>query len=67
MNPLHDFDARLDRIETLWAELATAANNSPRYKKLLDDIHTESVDYLASVDAARGVDRDVRVTEGHTA
>ncbi len=52
-----DVYARLDRVKMLWVELAKASTKSKRYKELVDEIRTESVAYLAGVDAAIGADR----------
>jgi hypothetical protein len=57
MNTHHDVYARLERVKRLWIELATTSKKSAGYKSLVDEIHAESIAYLAGVDADRGVDR----------
>ena len=52
-----DVYARLERVKSLLVTLAAMTAKSPEYRAVVDEIHAESVAYLASVDADRGVDR----------
>jgi hypothetical protein len=57
MSPHPNVDARLERVKVLWVEISTTPPKSKRYEELVDKIRTESVAYLAGVDAAIGADR----------
>ena len=49
-----DGDDHLERVRTLWVEISQTLGKSPRYQGLVDEIHAESVAYLAGVDADPG-------------
>jgi len=57
MNAHDHAHARLLRVKRLWVDLATTPDGSPRYKRLVAEIHSESVAHLADAGAKRGVDR----------
>lgn len=57
MSPYDEVYARLERIRELWRELQRTPADSRRYKALVEEVHTESVAYLALVEAQKNASR----------
>jgi hypothetical protein len=57
IHPHTGADAVLERIKSLLNTLHRTSTRSPQYTAVAEEIHAESVAYLALVDAERGVDR----------
>jgi hypothetical protein len=55
--PPRDLYARLDRVKKLWVDIASTPKGSPKHNRLVEEIRAESLEHLADVEAARGVDR----------
>jgi len=51
VNPGYQLYARLDRVKTLWREIAQTPKTSARYKELAREIRVEALAYRAGVDA----------------
>ena len=54
MSEYDEVYARLEHIKELWRELQKTPRRSPAYDDVIEKIRTESVTYLALVDAQPG-------------